>query len=387
MKEIMRLQGLVNGQSLFQYARSIATFKQLLPTYAYIKDWGGSSLRPYDQILYPYNYPYNDYLIDLNDPVKIDNINAREINVSNITGGDKNEKDTLDSVIVKSTALYMPKWEHGKVITELDGDGDGTVPAFSSSLFSPFKIEVADHIGLPTDASNIAVKILTGKEPTVDITPVMIPQKVLMIAILSPADMLITDPNGKKLGTDGSTEKNEIDRAFYSGAESEPELATIPDPAAGEYKVRVQGNESGSYRLSASLITGEPGADGGLITGFISAGDIEVYDVSYISGDIEITKLMNFDIFKKDLDELNGAGEINKKLVYTILSERIKHLQVKYDQWQGKSKCKDIILKKYILLNLNLMQKEIEFYKNMRWITGTAYDVLDYDLESIIKSI
>jgi len=71
---------------------------------------------------------------------------------------------------------------------------------------------------------------------------------VLAISLASPADLLITDAQGNKLGFDSQTqtEKYEIENGIYSGRD-ELELAAIINPPTGKYIVSIIGNGEGEF--------------------------------------------------------------------------------------------------------------------------------------------
>src|SRR3989338_11507099 len=71
--------------------------------------------------------------------------------------------------------------------------------------------------------------------------------------LLSPIDVQIIAPDGKKIGKDFATgqEINEIEDAFYSGFLTDNEYITILNPLDGEYKVQAKGTgEGGEYTLA-----------------------------------------------------------------------------------------------------------------------------------------
>jgi len=81
-------------------------------------------------------------------------------------------------------------------------------------------------------------------------------EKVSFI-VLSPVNILVTAPDGLRIGYDPSSDTvvNEIaghlgeEYAEYSGKDSEPQVITILDPIPGEYLVSASGTGSGEYRI------------------------------------------------------------------------------------------------------------------------------------------
>jgi hypothetical protein len=129
------------------------------------------------------------------------------------------------------------------------------VPEISNSNFASATniIISSDHGHIVTDAQKQVIKILTGQEPENEIRESII-HKFLMVRIFSPADFLITAPDGRRMGRDfvAEADVSEIPEAFYSGSQSGEEFAIIPDPLEGEYSVSLSGTGNGEYRLSMS---------------------------------------------------------------------------------------------------------------------------------------
>ena len=98
----------------------------------------------------------------------------------------------------------------------------------------------------------------------------------------SPVNMLITAPDGLRVGYDSSTqsEVNEISGATYSGAGSEPQTILIPSPLLGNCTVDIFGTGTGDYE-----ITVESKAPGGTVvkpltlSGTASEGKLDTYSI------------------------------------------------------------------------------------------------------------
>ena len=101
------------------------------------------------------------------------------------------------------------------------------------------------------------------------------PQPVFMATMFSPANLYITDPENKHIGTHPTTGEhvNEIDGAFYSGLGSHPQRIVIPDPLDGVYDIKVIGTSTGEYTLVVELATVEQTTTHSY-TGNISVGQI-----------------------------------------------------------------------------------------------------------------
>jgi hypothetical protein len=78
-----------------------------------------------------------------------------------------------------------------------------------------------------------------------------------MASLFSPANLYVTDPENRHVGTDPTTGEsvNEIPEAFYSGPGSEPQRVIIPNPLDGVYDVQIIGTSTGTYTLVVELAT------------------------------------------------------------------------------------------------------------------------------------
>ena len=77
----------------------------------------------------------------------------------------------------------------------------------------------------------------------------------------SPANLLVTDPMGRRIGVDPATGQtiNEIPDATFTGIGTEPESIAIPNAIEGEYQVQVVGSADGVFHLDfyAASLSGE----------------------------------------------------------------------------------------------------------------------------------
>jgi hypothetical protein len=81
----------------------------------------------------------------------------------------------------------------------------------------------------------------------------------MSILVASPADVLVKDPQGHRIGYDfksGST-LSEISNATYSGPGTEPQVVVISNPLIGTYSITLAGRESGTYELAIEYDTAE----------------------------------------------------------------------------------------------------------------------------------
>jgi len=248
--------------SSFDYVihKPITSLEELLPIYDYIKDKTNDQLRTY-----PNNYPENHFLEDLDN--NLDKLYGSGVKVSNIVG-DLGPNSTLNIIRVVDSP-WKPLWEDGfpdgydGTTADLGleaGDGDGTVPIDSSEdIDCDTTVLNSEHRILPTDAEKLIVTKLSATKNPIAINNSYIPNiKLLIIKILSPADIVVIAPDGQRVGKDFSTgrEINEIDGAFYSGFQTDDEYITIPDPLDGLYKVEAQGTgNGGEYTVAVGYVS------------------------------------------------------------------------------------------------------------------------------------
>lgn len=264
---ILNLEAIKKGYlSLFDYAtkRPILSVQELLPVYDYLKEFESNTLRKY-----PDNYPRNEFLEQLTGGV--DSLLNSGVKITNIIGSFGST--IIGFRVTASTTAPLPflgKWAHGypNNFGNIFGDrgidygvGDGTVPEFSGAFITEDLNQVAaEHSKLPMIAESLVYSKLQNVEPQVLITDQskLDIKNLLFIKILSPADIVIIAPDGKRVGKDFTTgqEVNEIDGSFYSGFATDDEYITIPNPLDGEYRVQVQGTgNGGEYTIAAGYIS------------------------------------------------------------------------------------------------------------------------------------
>lgn len=273
--------------SLFAYLhqKPVPSFQELLPITNYLHDATTTSLK-----LYPNNAPRNTFLENLNSSISL-LLNNSGVNITNIVGD--TGTSTINTIrVVPSTTL--PLWQDGfpEGFNSSSGDrglefgrGDETVTLQSASFInSDLQTVNSEHVHLPTDEEGLIYTRLTGKNPVSLVNKQhLINFKILILKILSPADIVVIAPDGKRMGKDFATgnEFNEIPNAFYSGYATDDEYVTIPDPLDGDYKVVTQGTgNGGEYTIASDLIsnatTSEKDFVGQTLPGLISSVTVSV---------------------------------------------------------------------------------------------------------------
>ncbi|TSC84863.1 MAG: PGAP1 family protein [Parcubacteria group bacterium Gr01-1014_13] len=248
--------------NLFDYIKNnpIVSVQELLPIYNYLRDKDTGLMREY-----PNNYPVNTFLENLNNTSS--SLFNSGIKITNIVG-EAGVSSTINALRVVPT-INLPLWEHGYPdgFNEKIGDrglevggGDGTVPGFSAAAINNDLNKInTGHTQIPSNGEDLIYKKLTNQTASILIHKSFI-ERFLIIRLLSPVDMVVIAPDGKRVGKGFISEQevNEIDGAFYSGFMTDDEYITIPNPLDGEYKVETVGTDNGGeYTVATGLITDE----------------------------------------------------------------------------------------------------------------------------------
>lgn len=258
MERILKQEAKENGYTdLFSYIHTapISSVSELLPTYDYIFD--DAQLRNY-----PNNYPTNLFLEALN--ANVSELTTSGVVVTNIVGNIL-EQNTITGIQSTDPTNYLPKWPHGYPQNYsspvgnhglIRGSGDGTVPLPSASFInSNLIVGTSTHRSIPANQGGDVFAILTG-QPAVELVHKNQPDfKLVLIKALSPIDLLVIAPDGKKIGKESGQEVNSIPNAFYTGFNTDTEFITILNPLDGEYKIYTEGTSSGIYMVETNYIS------------------------------------------------------------------------------------------------------------------------------------
>ncbi|MFA5776891.1 MAG: hypothetical protein WC906_00365 [Parcubacteria group bacterium] len=287
-KELFKVEARHAGYSdLEKYIQDkVKSVGELLPDYDYLQKVSDGEMKNY-----PDDYPDNSLLEFLNGKERVKRMSG--VNFVNMVGNLDSEK-TIKKFRVAET-LKEGKWKHGMPENFYDdttdrgieyGKGDETVPLFSSTGINSRKMEEikATHLQLPSRAQCKVLAELTNKsekncsyiKDTAEIV------SILTFGILSPIDIQVIDPNGKKVGKNFETGGiiNQIEGAYYSGSGTENEFLVIPNPEDGEYKIIAEGTGDGEYEIDATKIvedasSGEAGESTQKIIGTAVKGEQE----------------------------------------------------------------------------------------------------------------
>ena len=296
---------IVSDPELYNYAHNeIPSLGQVLPSDDYLPEY----LQDSQGTPFPYGpepgHEVNTFLNDLNGDVSTTLVDR--LGPGNIIAFVGNITDTQEFYeVVPQPPDLAPLWEYGMSedhnYSAHLGSGDGTVPLISADLstldsrvitVSAAGYDYVDHVGIAQYAQNKVIEYLTGIERAANwddagLTPdTQQGDLALIIYNLCPVDLVVTDPAGRRVGTDLSTAKsvNEVSGAFYSGHspdDRDPELIVIHNPLQGPYTISVRGTDKGPYSVGVQLISGPQSINLGTFTGEAVPGEISTFTVEY----------------------------------------------------------------------------------------------------------
>lgn len=271
--------------NVHQYIREqVPSTRELFPDDSYLSDEGGGYLINADDPtdLYPFERQVNNFLNSLN--ANVDLLVSRLGSDSILAFvGNRPDSDT-DGLyrVVKPGSADKPLWTNGKVGKEKEfrpsTEGDQTVPRESADLsLIDSRVQKKEetsgdngskivHGNLPTQLQQTIVDRLTGGRPffaTGFLVRYFDPlvRNPLVFYNLSPVEIQIIDPAGRRAGVDFGTgnELSEIPDTFFSRSNlvNEPDLIFVADPLEGEYNIALQGIMDGEYTVGMEQLTGE----------------------------------------------------------------------------------------------------------------------------------
>src|SRR3989344_1569458 len=301
--------------SLFSYIhnRPVSSVQELLPIFDYLKDKDTGIIRQY-----PSNYPQNIFLESLDN--NISNLLNSGVEITNIIGNTGN--NSINKIIVVPS-VDSEKWVHGEADNFELGIGDGTVTVYGATLDNSISNEEwngVSHLRLPRETSSRIFNILTDKvsDSVIYLSPI---EKIFSIQLQSPIDVVVTEPDGKRIGKNFETgdEYNEKLGAFYSGFNNnDDEYITIPNPLDGEYKIEVQGTEDGGrYGIVTGFISDEFATSNEMV-GITTPDQITDFNVVVDNNnpqDLETEKEVTLEILINDINGAYDLGWIKDKKV------------------------------------------------------------------------
>jgi pimeloyl-ACP methyl ester carboxylesterase/photosystem II stability/assembly factor-like uncharacterized protein len=267
---------------IFNYIRNmVPSVAQLLPISSYLERSGIMGI-------YPDGYPNNEFLEELENKKAL--IKNRNIKTTNIIGIEKN--NTIYKYGVENSSK-APLWEHGEPVNFYNvllskgiyyTSGDDTVTTESSSnvgdkIVTLNNIKHTEMPGIYEVISKVEDELVLDQKVISDNQST---KKGIMIFVHSPVDILITDSQGRRVGTDPTTGQkfNEVNGAYYNN-QNDSEYAILPNSDSGLYKITAIGVNQGEYRIESHYldINEELDVESSYI-GATEAGRIETLEVN-----------------------------------------------------------------------------------------------------------
>jgi hypothetical protein len=144
-------------------------------------------------------------------------------------------------------------------------DGASPLPAVVETPGRPLLVtllegglDITHHTGTEVSLDPYEAVLITwtelGEKYTIDPASIDRWWEVLVISVASPANLLVTDPQGHRIGVDANGQiVNEISGSWYSGPTDDLEEIVIEQPIDGEYDIVVRGTGHGDYALEIQL--------------------------------------------------------------------------------------------------------------------------------------
>ncbi len=387
--------------SLFAYIHDkIPSVQELLPMFDYLRDQNTGVLRTY-----PTNYPPNMFLENLNNNVST--LVNSGVRISNFFGnvGPSTTIKTLRVLL----ATELPLWQHGFPENfgndQTDqglgyGEGDRTVTISSSTFIQQdLKESNSEHSQLVGDLEGEVYKKLTGQDAnTLVHTDRGINYSLLLIKILSPVDVQVIAPDGKRIGKDFVTnqEIDEIPNAFYSGFETDDEYVTILNPLEGDYQVLTHGtNEGGEYTIAAGLVTDQGLSDEDTQAYTLPGEEREVIvmvDNSLGTIDAEDTTSIAQGDFRAHILQMYNLGWIKKAMVRDQILKEADKIDKLLAKKSAVDQIKKNAQKKLVRLDKRLDKETKKLVDKLLAdalkkgdITSNAYNLIQEDLNALTQ--
>jgi pimeloyl-ACP methyl ester carboxylesterase len=246
LKTKFNIEALKNGYTkVYDYihGKPIVSIQELLPVFSDYLKINTVTLH------YPSGYPANLFIEQI-----VSNLDSkvyrRGVDVNIILADDKTNTTIGGFIVASSTKPGL--WMDGQPTSTILVAGDGTVPRSSIEKYVNIdkEFDFENHNGVASTSSPYIFEVLNGKTVSTTVGKTYsVVGSFLRFSLLSPIDMQIIAPDGKRLGKDFSTntELNEIPDAFYSGFNTDTEYAVILNPLPGIYKLETIGTGAGGH--------------------------------------------------------------------------------------------------------------------------------------------
>ena len=128
----------------------------------------------------------------------------------------------------------------------------------ADSLGQGAQTALTDGVGIADQVGKSANVLLTDLVQAVDSqsSTVMLPKLTFTMGSAAPANVLVSDPQGREVGcTSAGVMVNQVPAATVSGCGAHNEIITIPNAVAGSYSIRINGTAASSTKGKGSHFT------------------------------------------------------------------------------------------------------------------------------------
>lgn len=247
----------------------VPSIRDLLPIDNYLLNYRGTS-QPRQEELHLERNLVGDML---NQPASLETLFGR-VPVTTIAG---TGFATIKTITVGGPPVppgNPPRYPDGEPVSEQTApDGDGTVLTESAALAHPKAENLPPLPGVAHSALPDHPAVLTRlfgelgvATPTLGEAPVQETQLVVMTA--SPVTMVVETPGGPPIGPAGvlgavpvegeaSVRRRRVRARDHGHRGKHLNIAVIPNPPAGSYRIRLNGTATGTFSIGAMIISAE----------------------------------------------------------------------------------------------------------------------------------
>jgi hypothetical protein len=405
--------------NVYSYIRTkpVSSIQELLPVFKNYLTFGSTILQ------FPTGYPQNPFLQNLVGDISTYTEKVLHKVQTYVVAGNTGAASTTVGFVVKNST-QPSLWEHGEVVSTLDGEGDSTVPLTSAAYFSvPNKnLEGVEHVKIPNGSSSYVFKELTGQDPITVINKEysvlnadwalaasklapskgdfrilvqtlkeafidnVIGRTFLLLMIFSPVDIKVTAPDGSQIGKDfaSGSNLNQIPNAVYSGPLDEYEYILITDPLPGQYRVETIGTGSGTYTIAAGRID-EATTTTSLVSGtttlnqvisntlFYSSTSTLITLVPPVASSTPTTTQITPDTCVTDITKAYKDKWITKKIIYEGLVFDCKTLK---ELFKARDTAKTTWAKNLVVASIKLVLGHMDFLAQDKSNTKDAVSLI-----------
>ncbi len=227
--------------------------------------------------------------------------------------------------------LSSPR-NHFVLVTGKKGDGDWEVfdPGWRNASPPEALRSLSGHyVGFTTFTQGnpqIAVSRRFALDEVITFAKTSIAEPdALSVTALSPVELLVVDPQGRRLGYQDGSHIFDIPQGSYlrdfpiadaegtgqsGGDASGVKTAYIPSPQEGAYRIEVTGTGSGTYRLEFRAVASDGTAQVGTALGLAGLGSRSTYQLGYSSAPGSAMSVVRSATFQSTIDDVRSGRQL-----------------------------------------------------------------------------